>query len=366
MQPNDAAGASLAQALRDLREKGWPGVSATVTQAHIAKALDVSTALISSWENTRNPKCPPEARIAAYAAFFATPRSIGAEGGRLLAIEELTPQERARRDSIEHELLRLREAADAESEESEGRPQPVSRIGRGPWYFPEERPVTIACAPMPKTIRGPSSDPESPDHAALHAFGDADALLELYGHIRAVNPDTQVSVRDATELRYEDLTNNLVLLGGVDYNESLVSILELVEGLPIRQLPRDDPHDAGGFVVTDQSSIEEFRPVTHERDGKLILVEDVAQFFRGPNPYNRKRTVTICNGMFSRGTYGVVRALTDPRFRDRNADYLRARFDRTAAYSILSRVRVVRGTTMVTPDWTLPEVRLHEWPGTNA
>ena len=58
---------------------------------------------------------------------------------------------------------------------------------------------------------------------------------------------------------------------------------------------------------------------------RKILLEDVALFARAVNPFNRKRFVTICNGMYGRGTYGAVRALTDERFRDRNMEYIQAR-----------------------------------------
>ena len=37
----------------------------------------------------------------------------------------------------------------------------------------------------------------------------------------------------------------------------------------------------------------------------------MAHFYRSPNPFNHKRTVTVLNGMFSRGTLGAVRALTE-------------------------------------------------------
>ncbi|MFC5104244.1 hypothetical protein [Kibdelosporangium philippinense] len=72
------------------------------------------------------------------------------------------------------------------------------------------------------------------------------------------------------------------------------------------------------------------------------------------------RTVTICNGMFGRGTYGVVRALTDARFRDRNSAFLAQHFKDAEAFSILTTVSVVSGN-VVTPDWTQPETRVHEW-----
>ncbi len=78
------------------------------------------------------------------------------------------------------------------------------------------------------------------------------------------------------------------------------------------------------------------------------------------SPFNKRRTVTICNGMYGRGTYGAVRALTDARFRDRNAAYLHSRFGSSTAYCLLTRVRIVDGVTL-TPDWTTGEYTLFEW-----
>ena len=66
--------------------------------------------------------------------------------------------------------------------------------------------------------------------------------------------------------------------------------------------------------------------------------------------------------MYGRGTYGVVRALTDARFRDRNAEYLRSRFSGREAYCILTRVPIVDGVTL-TPDWTAGDSTLFEWCG---
>jgi hypothetical protein len=80
------------------------------------------------------------------------------------------------------------------------------------------------------------------------------------------------------------------------------------------------------------------------------------------NPFNKKSTVTILNGMYGRGTLGAVRALTDSRFRGRNAEYLAATFPDSRSYCILSRVQVIAGRTM-TPDWTDPRMRLFEWSG---
>ncbi len=64
--------------------------------------------------------------------------------------------------------------------------------------------------------------------------------------------------------------------------------------------------------------------------------------------------------MYGRGTYGVVRTLTDPRFRDRNEEYLTSKFDDSESYCLLTRVPVVDAATL-TPDWTSPDSRLFEW-----
>lgn len=91
-----------------------------------------------------------------------------------------------------------------------------------------------------------------------------------------------------------------------------------------------------------------------------MLAEDVAHFLRTRNPHNRQRTLTSFNGMFSRGSLGVVRALTDPTIRTRNASYVADRFGEAETYSVVCRVRIF-ANKIVVPDWTQPDVRLHEW-----
>jgi hypothetical protein len=112
---------------------------------------------------------------------------------------------------------------------------------------------------------------------------------------------------------------------------------------------------------TEGASIIQTELAAYGKAGfKGELLEDVALFARAVSPFNRKRTVTICNGMYARGTYGVVRALTDARFRDRNAEYLNSRFGSSETYCLLTRVPIVDGATL-TPDWTTGEYTLFEW-----
>jgi hypothetical protein len=136
-----------------------------------------------------------------------------------------------------------------------------------------------------------------------------------------------------------------------------------VRYLPVRQVA--DWNVPGGqyFEVEENGATVQHRPVLEkvdDADHPQELREDVALFARAVSPFNQKRTVTICNGMYGRGTFGAVRALTDALFRDRNAEYLQSRFSGSEAYCILTRVLIVDGATL-TPDWTADHYRLFEW-----
>ncbi|MEU4251130.1 helix-turn-helix transcriptional regulator [Amycolatopsis sp. NPDC026612] len=352
MSPAQSPRSALAHRLRALRETQWP--EAGLTQSQLAQALGgskpLSISLISSWENTDKPVAPPNRRLEAYATLFATRRSLDGGTLRLLPVDKLTDDERARRKELLEELLWLREGKDF-----------VAPTGPGAdiWTFEQNQNITIVCAPLPERYRRHLSyaDPESADFVSLYTYADPDALIELFGHIRSRNPDSNVKFCTSEELAADDYTSHLVLLGGVDWNSVTRDVIQRLD-VPVEQVGREDDAEHGGFRVPQDGRSKMFEP---RLDSREHLLEDVAHFYRGKSPFNQKRTVTVCNGMYGRGTLGAVRALTDARFRDRNADYVRGRFEGVESFSIISRVPVVGGQGM-TPDWTLEENRLHEWP----
>jgi hypothetical protein len=325
-------------------------------------ALGVSVPSVSAWESERNPQPPPANRLDDYARFFATRRTVVAGKARLLDDADLTPEEQVRREELREELARLREAIDAPPARG------LAPAGRAhgpaapptPLVFADGAPITIVCAPLPDYFqdRMPYGDPDEPDYVESYTYADLDGLIELHGHVRAMNPESQVRIRRASNMRPDDLTTHLLLLGGVDWNELTRDLLAAIS-VPVTQIARDDD-PVGAFEVGAGGDKIAFRPHLEPHGAKQRLISDVAHLFRGPSPLNWKRTVTIFNGMFGRGTYGAVRMLTDARFRDRNADYLRARFPGDT-YSVLARVQIVM-REVVTPDLTVPETRLHEWP----
>jgi hypothetical protein len=363
----------LARRLRALREQHWPGRK--VKQSQLAEALSedgrrsVSVPLISSWESRTDPKVPPASRIEDIATFFASPRSFDGQVGHLLSRDEMTVQERTERQKLLEELTRMRNEALAAASASGTRtsiPGPLQEIaqslGAGPYRFTENQDITIVCAQLPQDLleRMPYTDPLDPDFIALYRYSELDSLFELHGHLRAANPTTQVHLRLAHELQADDYSKHLVSLGGVDWNLATSSVLDRLQ-LPVRQVNDwDKPGGAYFEVETEGGSWIAHGSLLEESGGRRILKEDVALFARAVNPFNRKRSVTICNGMYGSGSLGAVRALTDAYFRDRNAEYVQKRFGGSDTYCILTRVTVEAGKVL-TPDWTLAETRLFEW-----
>ena len=353
----------LARRLRTLRADHWPGKK--ISQTQLAEALGGSVPLISSWESRKNPQVPPVPRIEDIARFFASPRSFDGRVGHLLSADELTVPEQAAERTLVEELSRLRAAA-IDARGTTGRPQvapdDASLFEASPYRFNADERVTIVSGRLPSSMlrNMPYTDPLDPDYIESYRYSDLDALIELFGHVRAVNPASSVAFQAADQLVSDDYTGHLISLGGVDWNTATSSVLERLQ-LPVLQV-NDWKTEGGAYfeVIQDDGRKVAHRPRLEESGGRKILREDIALFARAANPFNRKRFVTICNAMYGRGVYGAVRALTDERFRDRNTEYIQARFADTEAFCILTRVTVENNVTL-TPDWTVPGTRLFEW-----
>jgi transcriptional regulator with XRE-family HTH domain len=366
----------LARRLRALREEHWPGMK--ITQPQLAQALGdskpLSAPLISSWESQTSPAIPPLSRLNAYAALFATPRSFGADGPRRISSQDMSPEERAVEEELRQELFALRNRAltaahakGAPGQEGLGvsaRPNlPSSSLSSGPWFFPDRGRISIVCAQWPRDMldRIPYTDTNDPDYIELLTYSELDSLVMSYGHLRAANPASQVEYFRSGLLPPENYSAHLVSLGGTDWNVVTASLLRQLK-LPVRQVAHWNEQGGVFFEVDGDAGTTQHHPVLEKIGDREVLLEDVALFARTVNPFNRARTATICSGMYGRGTYGVVRALTDPEFRERNTGYLESRFSNSPSYCLVVRVTVDNNKTM-TPDWTDERTRLFEWSG---
>lgn len=345
MQRDNAA---LARRLRVLRQDRWP--NRRLTQQDVATALGVALSSVSSWESTTSVKVPPAYRIADYATFFATPRSVDSVPPRLLPAAELTDAEQAERERLMSELDQLRAMAVGEGARSH------EAAARSPWHFPDGGPVTIVCGPL--TQRPPFASARHLNYMQLTAYQDLDALVELYGHIRVENPASDVRFELAPRLESDDLGSHLVLLGSSTSNEAVQRVAHLIDPLPVHQVGDPEIPDGEVFELRDDPSTR-YLPQFVGGD-PATLAEDVGMFARKSNPYNVSRTLTLCSGTFTRGVYGAVRFLTDRKLRDANQKVLDALFRGADTYGLLMRVPILDHATG-TPDLRRSRAVLYSW-----
>jgi hypothetical protein len=347
-QPTERQASALAKRLRSLRLHHW---GKAVKQPDLGRALGVGASSVSSWESLEAPKLPTEARLRGYATFFASQRSLESDPPRLLRDEELTDKERDERDKLFAELRNLRATAVGEVDSS------VASSPRSLWHFPDGGPVRIICGALEEKDRPTFASPKNQNYMKLSAYADVDSLIELFGHIRAENPTSNVQFALADEFEPDDLKAHLVLLGNLARVQGEGSILPYGR-IPVRQV-RDDIF-SGIFEIAGSEPRQRFGPRLAGDDPRGAVVEDVGLLFRTRNPHYSTRTLTICSGIYTHGAYGAVRCLTDRGLEVENSEYLRIRFATAQTFGLLMRVHVA-DHTVPTPDLRIAENRLYEF-----
>jgi hypothetical protein len=342
--------------LRFLRTDHWP--DSKLTQGSLAKALagdgKLSPAAVASWESATTPKLPPRERLEAYAQFFATRRSLGPEPG-LVPVDSFTPQEQAAHEELLADLLRLHSAARG------GHAAEAPTVVRRSWHFTDTGPLTLVCAQLPAAAASPLARRDNPNYTKVAGLADLDAMVELHGHIRAENSGMGVFFKAAPEVEADDLSGHVVIIGGIAWNNVTRRLIDLSK-LPVGQ-QEEAGLDTGEIFVTQADSgqqkyLPEWSAATGESPRELI--QDVGLLVRMPNPLNSNRTLTMCNGIHSRGVLGAVRTLTDAMLRESNEKYIAQHFSGNQ-FGILMRVQVIGGETL-TPDFGTAGTVLYQWP----
>ncbi len=181
-------------------------------------------------------------------------------------------------------------------------------------------------------------------------------MVELFGHVRAANPTSDVRVELAGRLEGKDLGAHLVLLGNLAQQQT--DLRALLPQLPVRQVT--DSHIEDGEVFEFVDGGRRFRPGFAGEEPELRVVEDIGLLARTPSPVDGTRTLTLCSGTFTRGVYGTVRTLTDRDLHETNAHYLQNRFAGAATWGVLMRVRG-SDHAIATPRLSAPDARLFEF-----
>jgi hypothetical protein len=227
--------------------------------------------------------------------------------------------------------------------------------------FNDAGPVVIMCPQAPDDAVGPLAAENHINHARLHKYADPDALIELFGHVRASNPRLDVLHRLPSEVQPAEFRAHLILIGGIGWNKTTARILARLKRLPMEQIEVEELATGEPFRVDGDGNRETkvHFPLMEQVDGVTELVEDLAFIARLRNPFNSSRTLTIFNGVHSRGVVGAVLALTDKTLGPGNGEYLAQRFA-SDEFAVLVKVPIVSGRAL-TPDLWNPEMRLFEW-----
>ncbi|MFI5732349.1 helix-turn-helix domain-containing protein [Kribbella sp. NPDC051587] len=357
---------AFAHRLRALR--GQQGL----TQGKLGLALGgLSTSAISSYENASDPKLPTADRLRAYALFCAQDHSTEVVP-QLAREQDLTGAERGKFEELHRELVGLRDAARGA----------ISAPERKSFWTFDGEPITIICPEVPEERRSPLAKESNPNYTETYSYADVDALLEVWGQIRASNPELKVDHKLSAEIKPADLQGHLVILGGIGWHEVADWLRDVLDGLPVQQIAVPDLEN-GEIFTSRKLGDREFRPVwrNHKvaKDGILTkdqlkaeqtedawlgttqreLVEDVALLARLGNPFDEQGTITICNGVYSRGVVGAAKALIDPLVRDHNEAYLATNFP-SGSFAVLAKVPIVNGKASP-PRFGDSRYRLYEW-----
>lgn len=335
----------LAERLRALREREYR----QLTQGQLARVLGgsdpLSTASVSLWEKPSSDRLPPPQRLAAYARLFCTGRSFTAEGPRLLRDDELTEEEQQREAELYEELMDLRDLAQAADNAT------ATVIRRDSiWRFPDGKAVSIACSEA--VDPPPYADPDHLNYVRYARYADLDALIEVFGQLKADNPHSWMRILSPSFLEADFALNHLVIIGGGAVGDAAP---RFAQGVPL-----PTAHVSGDthiFTYEIDGEVKEFAS-TRESDGTMTY--DVGFIARVPHKIVPGRVVIVLGGITSRGVHGAALAFMNPHVRDANLQYLTDAFGDADKFCILMRVQV-RNDVALPPNLWDDDVRLYEW-----
>jgi len=342
----------LAERLRDLREREFR----PLTQKQLAKALGgsepLSIATVSQWEKPSSERLPPPQRLKAYARLFCTSRSFASATPHLLRDDELTDAERERELELYEELLELRERAQSTGAATVS-PYEVATEHHGSlWRFPDDSAISIVCSDAPRADRPAYADQGHLNYSRYAGHADLDALIEVYGQVRADNPGSWIRILSPKDLEHDFALNHLVIIGGGAVDDVAPWF---AQGVPLPTV-----HEAGDTHIFTHEVEGELREFTSTRDDDGNLTQDVGFIARAPHIIVPGRTVTVLGGITTRGVHGAALAFSDPHLKDANLRYLADAFPGADTFCILMRVPV-RNEAALPPNLSHDDVRLYEW-----
>jgi transcriptional regulator with XRE-family HTH domain len=319
----------LAEHLRGLREREH------LTQKQLARILGggeaLSIATISLWEKPGSDRLPPPHRLEAYSRLFCTSRSF--EGERAAELYD--------------ELIALRERA-----QSTNVPAPVKAQRSAIWHFPDPIAVSIVCSdavdPPPYAEHGHLN------YSRYAKYADLDAMVEVFGQVKADNPERMIRILPTARLAQDFALNHLILIGGAASDAASLFAQDIPLPTPV------EISDAGRvthqFECTVEEETQNFKSTWEEGN----LVQDVGLIARSPHPIVPGGTVTLLSGITSRGVHGAALCFINSHLRDTNERYLESAFGNVESFCILMNIPV-QNDVALPPNLWRENTSLYEW-----
>jgi transcriptional regulator with XRE-family HTH domain len=332
----------LAERLRDLREQE------RLTQKQLARILGGSDATISLWEKPGSDRLPPPPRLASYARLFCTSRSFVGDRPRLLNSGDLTEQERERETELYNELIALRERA-----QSTAVPATVRGQRSAIWHFPDAIAVSIVCSDAAEPP--PYAQHSHLNYSRYAKYADLDALVEVFGQVKADNPERMIRILPTARLAQDFALNHLILIGGAASDAASLFAQNIPLPTP-EEIPGTDPV-THLFKCTVGEETREFKSMWTDEE---TLAQDVGLIARSPHPIIPGGTVTLLSGITSRGVHGAALCFTDSHLRDTNQRYLESAFGNVESFCILMNIPV-QNDVALPPNLWREKTSLYEW-----
>lgn len=342
----------LAERLRDLREREFRPLTQRVLGKALGGSDPLSIATVSLWENPSSERLPPPQRLKAYARLFCSSRSFASATPHLLGDDELTDVERERELELYEELLDLRARAQSTEAATASSEQFAIEYQGSLWRFPDANAISIVCSDAPRADRPAYADQSHLNYSRYARHADLDALIEVYGQVKADNPGNWVRILSPRSLAHDFALNHIVIIGGAAVDDAAPWF---AQGVPLPTV--HESGDTHTFTCEVEGELREFTSIRDD-DGNLTL--DVGFIARAPHNIVPGRTVTVLGGITSRGVHGAALAFSDPHIRDANLRYLTEAFPGTDTFCILMRVPV-RNDAALPPNLSNDDVRLYEW-----
>jgi transcriptional regulator with XRE-family HTH domain len=342
----------LAERLRDLREREFRPLTQRVLARALGGSEPLNHATVSQWEKPDSNRLPPPQRLKAYARLFCSERSFASASPRLLGDDELTNAEREREIELYEELLELRDRAQSTDAATASSEQYAVEYHGSLWRFPDGAAISIVCSDVPRAARPAYADEGHLNYSRYARHADLDALIDVYGQVRADNPGTWIRILSPKSLALDFALNHLVIIGGAAVDDVAPWF---AEGVPLPTVRESG--DTHTFTYKVEGEVREFAS-TRDDDGNLT--HDVGFIARAPHNIVPGRTVTVLGGITSRGVHGAALAFSDPHLREPNLRYLTDTFSSTDTFCILMRVPV-RNDAALPPNLSNDNVRLYQW-----